>query len=498
MKLSQVIYLIAVQQNNTALISLLSRKREKELEELAEQLEIELDSRMLSKSTLAGLKRLCPRVGSSPKLSKVLIGLGLPEKAVSLALAAPNAAALPRVSEEMQDLLEQGDSIHYDSCQRTGGNLNEVQGEVRFLATSLWLYVIGERKSLRGEGFTARSKIRLLTKDQAGLIPAGFYIERPYGQFSALLSHLEVLREWADRWCSEKGVEPLPIFMPAVWNRDNGGGRDFQSAYGGTYHTPLFCPSAAGGYQDTMTRGVGPYDFFEEVGVKQKSLLRKAYEERPIAAGAYTCSLKEHIWNPQKWCFQHPPLAKEWRGLVDPLHRLQLDTIIGYLGYPKTKVLFEDNTAYYRESQDSPWVYANGNSLYAEVGNEWRLVIDTPGGNVWVFEDLPSMGFHRALENDDEFDLPRVRLYLKSLEAVGLEPVLWSSDDNFRSGSYHFKYCGEDQRVKVYQEGRRRSPILVVEEKFLEVRRDLPELGFWEAVEIPDPDERFVDVEDDD
>lgn len=490
MKLQQALTLTGVQQNNAKALTLAALLTDEECQ-----------TRQLSKETLGVMRRLTPKVGSSPKLSKVLLGLGLPQKVVSLLLAAPNAAALPRVSSISEDLLEQGDSVHYESCQSTGNPLSRVSQEIQFLGESLWLFVIGQRKSLDGQGFTARAKIRLMTLDPEGQEPAGFYLERPYGQYSSLLMHLEVLREWVSEWCKEKGLTPLPILIAPVWQRDNGGSNDFQTLYGGSYAKSLYCPSCAGGYMDTMVWGASArYDFFKEVARPEpipsredadayKAFLmravKKAYMERPFFVGVYTCALNEHVWNPQILGFQHPPLPKRWRGTITKAHRKGLKTLIKHLGYPKAPVYFGDADTYfmYKESHDTAWLlFPDDGSMHVDDGEAWVKVIDND--NV-VHSDCPERGFYEAL------NISKAHALLRAKSLLGLQPTVTKITANWHEGQYVFSF-GEDNTLRVRYKNKRRN-ILKVGISYLEVLRDIPEIGVWKAVELPTLDENVED-----
>jgi hypothetical protein len=405
-------------------------------------------------------------------------------------LSAPtNSPSLPRVSSEVDDLLEQGDSRHYDSCQRTGGKLNVVKNEVKFLGKALWLFIIGQRRSVDSEGFLARAKIRLLTKDMAGQEPAAFYVERPYGQHAALLQNLTVLQEWVGNWCRERGVPSLPLLIAPVWDRDNGGGRDFQQMYGGRFHTPLYCPSAGGGYQDTMTRGIGPYDFFEVVPSEDgdfsycfKMAVRKVYKNRPSQGGVYLCALREYRWNPQKFMFQYPSPPRRWRGMISAHHRGQIEVLLGYLGYPRNRIVFEDHYIMYRVSLDTPWLCVDHGSLYVDDGEEWTKVAQ----NNIIYSNLPSLGFYKPVGCDPDFEMPKIALIVRAKITLNLEPLYWGE---WSEGEYTFTIAGDETLVVRRRNERRR--LLEVAEGYLKVCQDDPSLNLWAAVDLPNLNTEF-------
>lgn len=248
----------------------------------------------------------------SPKLSKAMVALGVPPKEVSILLGTNYAkkgdSAATRVLSDQESCKEQGNSIHYSSCQATdpraewegGDSYNRISQELGYMGTHLFLWVVGEPMSKNGEGFEARAKLRVMYEDRACKEVAGLYIDRPYGKHQLLLDNLDSLQAWWEDWCEAKGVPGLPILMPPVWNRDNGAGNDFQYMYGGRYPKKLYCPSAKGGYQDTLTHGLGGYDCFVDVTAKSKNLLMRAYTERSKFGGVYASPLTDVVYNPQK------------------------------------------------------------------------------------------------------------------------------------------------------------------------------------------------------
>jgi hypothetical protein len=253
----------------------------------------------------------------SPKLSKALVALGVPAPEVSLLLGATKtvvtAAATNTdtwVSSDLEDLWDQGNSIHYSSCQVTdsraawGGDTNwcDIAAETKHLGKHLFLWVTGQRMSIDGTGFTARAKLRVLYYDAAATEIAGLYIDRPYGAAGTLKAGLAQLAEW---WATRS---PTPIFMPTTWERRDGAGNDFQYQYGGLHEEKLYSPSSTSGYQDTCTQGAGPYDFMVPVA-QHGSLIRRAFTARPKEGNVYLLPLAAVKYNPQTDKFTVPKVA---------------------------------------------------------------------------------------------------------------------------------------------------------------------------------------------
>ena len=458
MEVSEIIALLAVQFNSPSV---------KKLSELLT--EEECATRMLCKSTLAELKRLCPRV-SSPRLSKVLISLGLPEKAVSLALSTPTADTLPRVSAELVDLLEMGDSTHFTSCQATGNGLRQVEELIPYLGEHLFLWLLGERKSISTDGFKARALLRVMYSDKEYTQPAGLYIDRPYGQSGTLLLYLAHLKEWWDNWSLSKGFTSSPILMPPVWQRDNGGGNDFQHLHGGLYSEFLYCPSAEAGYNDTLTHQSGPYDCFSALDLEVRNLHLKAYYERPWEGGVYLCSLKEHLYNAQKCAFLPPPREKGSRGLITSEEREQIQTLISFFGYP-------DRNSFKRVT----YVY-NGISVTLR-GQEIALIrqmlyypsLEEEGEYIELYDfssqkvehNLPELGFWRAVRLKDRFNLPGATWWGNSIEIGGK--------------SFFFNNLGRGSIMIYSQEG---ELFLDITKNSIKVVTDQPSFGYFKPEKI--------------
>ena len=244
----------------------------------------------------------------SPKLSKALIQLGLTQQEVSTLLSTTvKDVATSKVLGTKEAAEEQGNSIHYSSCQATdsravwGGDLsyNSIDEDLEVVGKSLFFWVVGESMKVNGEGYKARAKVRILYKERECINVAGLYVDRPYGQHKLLVDNFHQLEEWWEDYCICKGIQVTPIFIPPVWKRDNGAGNDFQNKYGKGDKNYLYCPSACYGYQDTMTHGIGGYNFFLTKSQKE-SLVLQAYKARTKIGGVYMSNISEVKYNPQR------------------------------------------------------------------------------------------------------------------------------------------------------------------------------------------------------
>lgn len=270
----------------------------------------EWEDRMLSKESMKALG-----LKGSPKLSRVLLSAGVNQQTMEMALSgaknptkalnsAPTTYVVGHFSPESRKwLYDQGNSIHYSSCQANnpkaawsgGGGYLRIDQELKtWNEGDLLMWVCGEPMFKGGDGFTARAKLRVVYSDRNYRQVAGLYIDRPYGQYNILLSELDHLRTWWEEYSRTK----TPLYIAPVWQRENGGGSDFERMYGGN-SKPLYCPSSKEGYQDTMTRREGPYTFLFEVRKNPESLLVHAYQSRDYVWGVYTTPLSDVRYNAQ-------------------------------------------------------------------------------------------------------------------------------------------------------------------------------------------------------
>lgn len=261
-------------------------------------------------------KERCTQLGiRSPKLSKALIALGMPSERVAMLISGKStkSGGVTQVWGEDYDntaLYDQGNSIHYSSCQATDGRAKwfadndgddycQIAGDVKFWGESLFIWAIGQPMSVDGEGFKARAKLRVCY-DKDNKEVAGLYIDRPYGQYNLLLDNISQLNHWWGTYSKERGYPITPLLMAPLWQRDNGGGSDFQSEYGGRYERLLWVPSWSSGYQDTLSGGHGGlYDFFIDVS-SNTPLTVRAYKAREKVNGVRHHYIKEVMYNPQK------------------------------------------------------------------------------------------------------------------------------------------------------------------------------------------------------
>jgi len=276
----------------------------------------ESEAKLLSKQTMQSLG-----IKGSPKLTKVLIQMGLNSKTVSMLLSPKQSQLM--ITGDPELISEQGNSIHYRSCQSTDDRAKfapnekyweweedmEIAGELMFMAYT------GLPMSQDGKGFTSRTKLRLMFKD--GEV-AGLFLDRPYGQVNLIKSNMGTIREWWNTYSKEQGWPQTPLLIPPVWERDDGQSSDFEKSFGGTYPEYLECPSARYGYQDCLTREEGPYSCFQTLEkLEAMSLLEQAYRIRAQQPISYRTPLRECYYNPQKGGLVVP--VKEvpsWRGFI--------------------------------------------------------------------------------------------------------------------------------------------------------------------------------------
>ena len=468
----EVLLLVAVQQNNTALKELVKPKKSLDKEQL-ELTDEECATRMLSKENqkALGLK--------SPKLSKALMKLGLPEKVVSQALASANISEIPRISAEVEDLLEMGDSIHYKSCQRTGGQLRTVEELLPFLGTDLWLYVVGERQSLNGSGFKARRLLRMMYHDPQCTKQAGVYLEKGYGDLSLLPD--EEVQQFFD----------LPLFGEEGCKKQE---------------VSLFCPSAEYGYNDTLRRGVEQF-FYRPVECKtSKNIVVLAYHARPKSAFAYVCSLAENRYNPQNGKFSTPPLERGWRGFITPKQRTLIQAWIEVFGYPQQRFDERGEVAVSSVIGDLKLTVAQKGKDYGFCYR--KLLVDFPvkflsasPEKIEVIQDLPELLFWKPLSVFERWIKKEGEVTAEELSLVEfwVDSFGYPAEGEYFTSHYKklnithqgytfclFLYNGE-RSIVIESDGVRREEYLFTHSLYYgkhEVWYTEPKLGFWRAISL--------------
>lgn len=232
----------------------------------------------------------------SPKVSKVLLALGLSERMVSIALGDGKVATSSKtkattVRSDKQSFLEQGNSVYYSSCQATdpraswtgGTQHNKIEGDLPFIGDTLFLWTIGALMPEDGKGFVCRAKLRVIFKPTNEVL--GLYIDRVYGNEGLLRDYTFELEEW---WTNHS-LSKYGVYTPV-----------FESSYNDDY-VEFKSPSSASGYQDNLS--LLNRRKIKEVSAPQKSLLYQAYCSRDKKGGCYTKPLTEVSYNPQNGKF---------------------------------------------------------------------------------------------------------------------------------------------------------------------------------------------------
>lgn len=231
----------------------------------------------------------------SPKVSKVLLALGLGEKQVSIALGAGKVATSSKnrattIRKDKQSFLEQGNSVYYSSCQATdpraswtgGTQYNEIEEDLKFVGDTLFLWTIGSLMSEDEKGFVCRAKLRVIFKPTDEVL--GLYIDRVYGNKELLMEYIPELQSWWEEYSITKWGKLTPLF-------ERGGDTEIE----------FFSPSSAGGYQDSLDQHNRLA--IRDLTIPQKSLLYQAYCSRDKSGGCYTKPLSEVRYNPQNGKF---------------------------------------------------------------------------------------------------------------------------------------------------------------------------------------------------
>ena len=347
----------------------------------------------------------------SPKLSKVLVSLGVPSRKVELMLGGSvksvQASNVSYVTNDEAYIEDQGNSIYYSSCQATddrakwsgSDSYNRVDQDLEAIESGLFLWCIGDPMHVDGKGFIARAKLRLLT-DYDGYAK-GLYIDRPYGAHQLLMDNVQDLIDWWSDYCKEQGYGNQPIFLAPTWQREDGEGANFEYRFGGR-SKPMYCPSAEVGYQDTMTNGYGPYTFFKRLGIESGTWLKKAYLARPKQDNVYLCSLKDVDYNAQKAAFVVPNVAdKSWRGFINEDQKKLAYLCLQYIGKPDSKFDFSGSTYEVKLSINNKSIIIDsyGSDLF-KVRYDHRIVVSRNHKYYLTVESdgLIDLGFAKAQE----------------------------------------------------------------------------------------------------
>jgi hypothetical protein len=391
---TQILSLVAAQFNNSRIV---------ELKNILTQ--EEWDNRQVTKETLLNLG-----LKGSPKLSKVLVALGLPSQVVQTILNGGSSKGnTTSILSSHKDCLDQGNSIHYFSCQANdprakssfNPNYNKIEEDLSYIGRSLFLWVIGEPMRVNGEGFKARVKLRVVYSDSTCSKVAGLFVDRIYGQKGLLESNYHELEEW---W-KQRG-ETTPILH--IGNKIGG-----------------FIPSALGGYQDTLN---SPTGYFSP---KRNSLLYKAYKSRLRIEGTYVHSIKEVLYNPQA---QEPMAApnyepKKWRGFIPEFLRPIIRHYYSYIGKPEQSINYKrrwrkesitiENTLNGKECR----LWWRDNIYEFTIEDKLIYRVDSEGLHVWSLSEgyIPSERLPYAFYNGTDrklrilFDNPEAGFW-KALE----------------------------------------------------------------------------------
>ena len=345
----------------------------------------------------------------SPKLSKVLVSLGVPSRKVELMLGSSVksvvASNVSYVTNDEAYIEDQGNSVYYSSCQATDSRARwsgddsycRVEEDLQAIESGLFLWCIGDPMHIDGKGYIARAKLRILTKTNCDV--CGLYIDRPYGAHQLLMDNVQDLVDWWSNYCREEDYGNQPIYLAPTWQREDGEGADFEYRFGGRSRV-MYCPSAEFGYQDTMTNGCGPYSFFKRLGVESGSWTKKAYLARPKQDNVYLCSLKDVDYNAQKAAFVTPKVIdRPWRGFITKDHKRLAYFTIKYVGRPDSKFDFSglEHEVKLSINNKSITIDGYGSSLF-KVRYDHRLIMSMNHKYYLTVESdgLSDLGFAKA------------------------------------------------------------------------------------------------------
>lgn len=326
--------------------------------------ESEWEAKLLSRETQ---KRLGLR---SPKLSKFLLGKKVPETVLQKVMLKKTITYFSSL------LLEQGDSVHYSSCQardprakwfkESAKSLWEEGDLQAYQEGHLLMWVAGRPMSEDGAGFKARAKIRMVyAKDGSSLL--GVYVDRIYGQS-------ELLREEdLTKLLKEKFGHEVPI-LALVWDSKGEEG---------------IVPSSALGYQDTLRRSHTGPRFFRR---KKKGTLEEFLKAR----------LATPLWLRQEYSAKlegREPRIPIWQPCKRTPKNIQ--NLKKVLNIPKNLKVEKQGAKWVFKYHDEKWCYHYFH-LYIHPSG-WTLCFGSnedflyrSKDRLWVVSDYPELGFYKA------------------------------------------------------------------------------------------------------
>lgn len=349
----------------------------------------ELETRVVSKAKMIEYK-----LRGSPKLSKIFLSFGIPQKLVSLALSA-QAGGSSRISAHLMDLRDQGNSIYYSSCQATDrrskwfthgvGNAEylNIHGDEPHLGKSLFMWVSGQRMSIDGKGFKARAKLRLIYShpvDWFGNELLAVYVDRIYGDEALLKADLPLLKEWVQRTFGNVKI----VSATTQWSEKRGF----------IFGTEVFCPSAANGYQDSTPSQIRSDTYHKLLSSEGESYFLYKYLLRKKQCGVYQVRTGE-LELPEERV--RPHLTTKTRELIK--------TWISILGYPDRDSRFRG--AWTQGVNEFVLKGAKGgltvgliqqeSCLYTFKGEERQALLRLSGSSLNVASTSAELGFYPAV-----------------------------------------------------------------------------------------------------
>jgi hypothetical protein len=391
--LKEELRILAVLTNSTSLLEL--------VEGLSEQ---ELASRLVSKEKMTKYK-----LRGSPKLSKILLAFGLPQKLVSLALS-NQAVGNSRISAQYDDLRDQGNSIHYSSCQATDQRAKwykdatnvaaylDIDGDVPHLGKTLFLWISGQRMSIDGEGFKARAKLRLIYSDPDSLHNlVAVYVDKIYGDVKLLKSDLPLLKEWV----KQKFGNIKIVSATSQWPEKRGF----------TFGEDVFCPSAVSGSQDSTPPGIRGETYHKLLSTERESYFMYKYQLRNKQCGVYQVRTGEEDL-PERGV--RPHITSKTRELIK--------TWISVLGYPDKGSRFKEQwmrglgITLKGVKLGIEVALAKDGNFYTYTEGREQLIVSTTTSLMIVESTCGQLGFHPAVGFKTYGEIK------EALSVIGLEP----------------------------------------------------------------------------
>lgn len=345
----------------------------------------------------------------SPKLSKVLTTLGLSEieagNILSEKVISHNDDNVTEIKGTQLYCLEQGNSIHYRSCQATdnraaynGGDYSlDVDGDLLHIGKDLFMWTVGSPMIIDGEGFTSRVKLRICRVSATDNRLTALFVDKIYGNKAALLDNVHGLEKWWSGYCFRynNGID-LPIYIEDDNTKNE---------------VILYSASAKDGYQDSFSSCSCTNRHYRLLTAHNVNLIKEAYTHRLKEDNVYLESISEVDYNPQSREFKVKNRKEVRVNRAREREELKSDSLqsaikLALATFGKVKKIEYSRPGFIicttsDDKQFEVWAFFNS-SFVIDFRNTCDRIICTERGITRVEYDYPEGGFMKAESIEDK------------------------------------------------------------------------------------------------